>query len=84
MGATAGPVRFNWRKAAHQADGLEVTMYGAIHCHAWTTGEWKVIHGTAVLAHWSEQSKGSNINEAKQRAQGAAIVQLQLLQSPNT
>lgn len=74
---------FDWKPVPHQADGLEATAFGFLDCHASATGEWKVILAATVLVCWKDQAKGKDINEAKQRAQAAAIVHLQLLCTNN-
>lgn len=88
MGATAGPVRFNWSEPYGAADGQQCCEFGGLILWASETGEWNVCRRSGKMAieivSDRHQTRGININEAKQRAQGAAIVQLQLLQSQNT
>lgn len=78
---------FNWEHPEGAADQQERAWYGHLLLWASTTGEWRIcrlVHGVRKQDQWTivvdstMQTAGKDIDEAKQRAQAAAIVQLQL------
>jgi hypothetical protein len=80
---------FAWTKHPTQTDML-CCLWMDLSLHVWKSGEWKVMgdighdmHG--VLVSHSVQTTGKNLKDAQQRAQAAAMVQLQLRdQQPKT
>lgn len=84
MGATERKgLVFHWEKPYGAADGQQCAEVADLILWADEFGHWRVVRknhgapGSIIITH-EDQSKGENINEAKQRAQAAAIVQLQL------
>jgi hypothetical protein len=72
-------MKFHWTNVHPPAGNYSYCFYQGLTLHAFPEGAWKVIKDSVVVAHWEEQTTGKDINEAKQRAQAAALVQLQLL-----
>lgn len=75
---------FRWNAPYGLADGQQCAEAGALILWADEFGGWSVVRkngngapGSILITH-EDQVKGKDINEAKQRAQAAAIVQLQL------
>lgn len=75
---------FNWKTEPLLADGQQYAEWRGLFLWANDLGEWSVVRlatiyerSTTLITH-DDQTKGKDINEAKQRAQAAAIVQLQL------
>lgn len=76
---------FYWKKTL--CAGEQECNWRGLRLVAFTNGEWavgKLTYGQLREHYWimlvdhAMQTKGKDINEAKQRAQAAAIVQLQL------
>ena len=86
MGATKREgLVFRWEKPFGAADSQEKCEVGSFILWASAIGSWNVVRksatekgaGTIIISD-RNQAPGHYINEAKQRAQAAAIVQLQL------
>ena len=81
MGATIGTVRFAWAKDAMSL--WHRCVAGGLVLIAEAGGGWSVTatdgSTAVVLVSDFDQTKGKDINDAKRRAQAAAIVQLQLM-----
>lgn len=71
---------FNWQSATMTSDRA---YWKGFYLEAWKDGRWRVTfadeRGYPLVDH-TEQSAGTNISEAKQRAQAAALIQQQLAQ----
>ena len=85
MGATKREgIVFRWEKPYGAADGQQCAQLATLVLWADELGQWRVVRKNgggapgSVLITQEDQVPGKNINEAKQRAQAAAIVQLQL------
>jgi hypothetical protein len=76
-------ITFEWTEPFGIADGQQCCEVGPLILWATPDGEWRVCKKAGkmalVIVSDCQQTKGKDINEAKQRAQGAALVQLQLL-----
>lgn len=74
---------FAWKTDRFLADRQQYAEAGPLILWASDTGEWSVNKNTAgmarVIVSDRQQVKGKDINEAKKRAQAAALVQLQLM-----
>lgn len=74
---------FNWKTDRTLADGQQYAEWRGLILWADYLGQWRVVRKnrsapSSILITHDDQTKGKDINEAKQRAQAAAIVQLQL------
>ena len=74
---------FTWKTDRTLADGRQYCEVGALILWASETGEWSVNKNTAgmarVIVSHRQQAPGEDRHEATQRAQAAALVQLQLM-----
>lgn len=72
---------FLWKRPYGAADGQELCEWNGLALWADMHGEWRVVRMGAngrrgeVLITSADQINGKDIDEAKQRAQAAAIVQ---------
>ena len=76
-------IPFRWQRASGAADGQQYAEVGRLILWADELGQWRVVRGNhaapgSIIVTHEDQVKGMDINEAKQRARAAAIVQLQL------
>ena len=67
--------RINWTVIRTTSGSFATSLWLGMTLYAYAEWYWRVVRDTDVIAHWSEQAAGKDINEAKQRAQAAAIVQ---------
>jgi hypothetical protein len=74
---------FIWKRTS-LIPGLSMSQWNGLTLHAWKSGEWKVMTDCPadVLAHWEQQTTGEDLEDAQQRAQAAAMVQLQQRNQP--
>jgi hypothetical protein len=71
---------FNWGRSTMVSDRA---YWMGFYLEAWEDGRWRVTfadeRGHPLVDH-TKQAIGTNISEAKQRAQAAAMIQQQLAQ----
>jgi hypothetical protein len=61
---------FVWNK---YVKGVHQCEWQGISLEAWDDARWWVHERGTMLAAWHEQAPGSDLEDAKRRAQGAAI-----------
>jgi hypothetical protein len=61
---------FQW---AAKEGGVHQCEWQGMSLEAWQDGRWWVHDRGTILAAWHEQAPGSDLDDAKRRAQGAAI-----------
>jgi hypothetical protein len=61
---------FEW---AAEKCGVSECNWQGMSLEAWQDGRWWVHDRGTILAAWHEQASGSDLQDAKRRAQGAAI-----------
>lgn len=74
---------FDWKTDRTLADGQQYAEWRGLILWADDLGQWRVVRKnraapSSILITHEDQVNGKDINEAKQRVQAAAIVQLQL------